>query len=959
MPDPSDPVDASPVNVEGLARVRGASRGERWFRSLVQNASDVIAVLEADGTVRYVSPAIERMLGYTPEERVGRNGFELLHPDDLARARSKFAEALRNPGVTLPIEVRMRHRDGSWRHVELTGTNLFDDQSVRGIVVNWRDITERKRVEEALREAETKYRTLVEQLPAITYINTRGHSNGKLYVSPQIESVLGVSVAEWTSDPRFWVTLLHPEDRQRVLAEVARSYETGELLASEYRMIARDGRVVWFRDEGTTVQDDAGGFYYHHGVMLDVTERKEAEERLKESEQRYRAVIEQTTEGIYLGDADTKRVLESNAAFQRMLGYSAQELRGMHIYDFVAHDPDDIDSVFRGVLDRGHAFIRERKYRRKDGSVVDVETNATVISYHDREVVCTVARDVTERKKIEEVQAGLARQAELRADVTAALAESGALPSTLQRCAEAIVANLGAAFARIWTLDEEEKMLELQASAGMYTHLDGPHGRVPVGEYKIGLIAQARLPHLTNDVLNDPRISDKEWAKRERIIAFAGYPLLVEDRLVGVTALFARVPLTEDTIEALALIADVIAQGIERKWAEEALRRSERSLAEAQRIAHIGNWEYEVQEDRAHWSDEMYRIFGFSPGGFIPTYKRFLGLVHPDDKELIQRAVRETLYDGERHSIEYRIVIPNGGVRCVHSEYEVFSDEAGKPKRLIGTVHDITERKRAEEEVKEANRRLAELAVLRADFTAMVAHELDTPLAVIRGYADMLATGELGPAESERALSQIQAETEVLNALVEDVRVAASAERRDFAVNPREVPVDELLDDAARFVATLPGDHPLILKGKDDVVRWDGVLAGHADPFVFGGGADGPKVWADRYRIDQVLRNLLANAVKYSPEGAPIELRAVPGEPSGRVRIEVIDRGPGIHPDDVERIFEKFGRGRDPEGRKVSGVGLGLYLSRRILRAHGSDLTFDSTPEGGSVFGFELKAADE
>jgi signal transduction histidine kinase len=270
-------------------------------------------------------------------------------------------------------------------------------------------------------------------------------------------------------------------------------------------------------------------------------------------------------------------------------------------------------------------------------------------------------------------------------------------------------------------------------------------------------------------------------------------------------------------------------------------------------------------------------------------------------------------------------------------------------------ARDITERKRVEQEIMETNRRMGELATLKADFTAMVAHELDTPLAVIRGYADVLATGELGPAESERAISQIQAETEVLNALVEDVRVAASAELRDFVVNPREVPVDELLDAAARFAVTLPGDHPLSVEYSTEGGRWDGVRAGFADPFMFGG-ADGREVWADRYRIGQVLRNLLANAVKYSPEGTPIVLRAVPGKAPGRLRIEVTDRGPGIHPDDVERVFEKFGRGRSPEGRKVSGLGLGLYLSRRILRAHGSDLTVGARPDGdGSVFGFELE----
>ena len=141
----------------------------------------------------------------------------------------------------------------------------------------------------------------------------------------------------------------------------------------------------------------------------------------------------------------------------------------------------------------------------------------------------------------------------------------------LQRCAEALVEHLDGAFARIWTLNEQEDVLELRASAGLYTHLDGPHSRVPVGKYKIGLIAQERKPHLTNAVVGDPRVGDQEWARREGMVAFAGYPLVVDDRLVGVMAMFARHPLTEATLEAMASVADEIAVGIERKVAEERL----------------------------------------------------------------------------------------------------------------------------------------------------------------------------------------------------------------------------------------------------------------------------------------------------------------------------------------------------------------------------------------------------
>lgn len=171
------------------------------------------------------------------------------------------------------------------------------------------------------------------------------------------------------------------------------------------------------------------------------------------------------------------------------------------------------------------------------------------------------------------------RLLELQAEVGLAIAESHTLAGCLQACAEALVKHLGAAFARIWTLSEVEPILELQASAGLYTHLNGPHSHVPVGKFKIGLIAEERLPHLTNDVAGDPRVANQDWARREGMVAFAGYPLLVGEKLVGVVALFARRPLMEDTLRATAAIASGIAQTIERARAQERLRVSEEWLS--------------------------------------------------------------------------------------------------------------------------------------------------------------------------------------------------------------------------------------------------------------------------------------------------------------------------------------------------------------------------------------------
>ncbi len=188
-----------------------------------------------------------------------------------------------------------------------------------------------------------------------------------------------------------------------------------------------------------------------------------------------------------------------------------------------------------------------------------------------------------------EVQADLearTRLVALIASVSDALIWKSTLPAILQRCCEALVEALDVAFARIWTLNEQEQVLHLRASAGLYTHLDGPHGRVPMGQFKIGLIAAERLPHLTNAVIGDARVSDQGWARREGMVAFAGYPLMIEGRVVGVMAAFARHELPPSTLDAMGAAAKAIALGIDHKQSEQERERllhvTEQARAEAE-----------------------------------------------------------------------------------------------------------------------------------------------------------------------------------------------------------------------------------------------------------------------------------------------------------------------------------------------------------------------------------------
>ena len=502
---------------------------------MLENSSEIIKIIDPDGTLSYASPAFDRILGYDSEEAIGTmNVLDYVHPDDLPQGQEEREKALSAGGIaTNKAEYRFLHKDGSWRWMESMGTYPVDDPAVGGVVVTSRDITERKEAERRLREAEERYRTLVETVPAVTYTDRAvgTYPDLAVYTSPQIEELVGYSLQEWLDPERvLWEERLHPEDRTWVLSADEHSRSSGEPFSEEYRLLAKDGSVVWVRDEAVLLRNEAGEPLYWQGVLVDVTDRKEAEEALRESEERYRTLMEQSVEPIYLYDAETKQVLESNAAFRSLMGFSEEELLGMRIYDFIDHDRDNIDQHVRRSFKEKRRHIGERRFRRKDGSVILVDTSSSVVYYGGRTALCAISRDITESKQ-----------------------------------------------------------------------------------------------------------------------------------------------------------------------AEEAVRRSEARLAEAQRLARLGGWEWDVQTDEISWSDEVYRIYGLAPQSVVPSLRRFMEVVHPDDRRLIEGVIDGALNAQRPYDLEHRIIRPDGEVRWVHRRAEVVRGEGGEPLRMVGTVHDITERKALEE----------------------------------------------------------------------------------------------------------------------------------------------------------------------------------------------------------------------------------------------------------------------
>jgi PAS domain S-box-containing protein len=729
--------------------------------------------------------------------------------------------------------------------------------------------------------------------------------------------------------------LLGPLQNLNFTQKIRENIAGQRLINLEMLCSHRRGHRYWLSLTMTPLFNEQKQLTNFVGVGMDITARKRAEEEVARIGRRSELLLNAAGDGIFGIDLQGAITFVNQAA-ARLTGWPAGELAGRPVTTVLHQLRVDRSRAAQDDLFTGAAFVDGTvqigdadEFKARDGTVFPVEYTSTPVHENNNALGSVVVfRNITDRRQSEALRSRQARQAALRAEVAFALAGGNSLRDFLQTSMQSLVKHLDGAFARVWTVDAEGKMLELRASAGIYTHLDGQHGRIPIGTFKVGKIAKERMPAFSHNLVTDPDIIDKDWVVRERMASFIGFPLFVERRLIGVMAMFSRNKLPDDAMEMLGSISDALAQGIVRKQTEETVAEQAALLDKSQdAIVAI-----DLNRRCTYWNKSAERLYGWEER---EVFGQNLEQLTACDRAYLERAMAVTLHDGEWHDNEWALRRGNE-MLTVESRWTVVTDVNGKPRSILIVNTDVTERKRIEAQFLRTQR-MESIGTLAGG----IAHDLNNVLSPIVMSVEILKN-KVKDEQGQRMLTILETNARRGADMVKQVlSFARGVEGERVLLQSKH-----LIQDVAKFIAET---FPKTIQFKCNLPETLWPLVG------------------DTTQLHQVLVNLAVNARDAMLEGgtltisaenhileSEVEQQGVPILPGFFVLLRVSDTGTGIPPEILNKIFDPFFTTKAPG----KGTGLGLSTVLGIIKSHGGFLQVESKVNQGTTFLVHLPAKE-
>jgi PAS domain S-box-containing protein len=853
-----------------------------------------------------------------------------LHPDEQEEGRKYWSNCLRT-GEGDEHNYRVRDAQGNYRWFLTRAEPL---RASDGTLLLWMgvtlDIDEGKKAEVQLRRSEA----YLAEAQRLSHCGVAAYNETAiLYGSEEIYRIWGFDPAQGVPSREAVFQRVHPDDRDQLDAEVQRAVGEKRGYSIGYRILLPDGTVKHLESIGQPMFSASGDLVEIITTQMDVTERKRAEQALRENEAKIRRLVDANIIGIFIWDFNG-RILEANEAFLNMLGYDREDLVAGRISWTDLTPPEWRDRDARLIQEQrmtGSLQPFEKEYFRKDGGRVAVLIGVATFEEDGNQGVAFVL-DLTERKRAEE-------RLRVQHMVALILAEAATIEEATLRILRAMGECLGWDVGALWRVDREAEALrcvELWHKASIeipeFERVSREFTFVP-GLGLPGRVWSSLEPEYIPDVIPDENFPRGPIAEREGLHAALGFPILLGGEVLGVIEFFSREIRQPDQelLNVLATIGSQIGQFIERKRAEEALHESERSSRSAldgiAGLVSILAPNGEVEAANRQFLDYF---------GSLEWVKNWEtnDAVHPEDFPRIAEFFKRAMASGIPFQHELRLRRFDGEYRWFENRGVPIRDDSGRIARWYVLLTDIEDRKRALAQLEQMQSDFAHVnrVSMMGELAASLSHEITQPIASARNNARAaqnfldMQPPDLG--EVREALSCVVGDTDRAGDMVDRIRdhvKKAPPRKAQFDLN-------EAIDE-------------VIVLGRSAIIKnrvWVQTRLSEGLCPVHG----------DRVQLQQVVLNLLLNAVEAmgSVEAKPRELLINTEQDHTGVLVAVRDSGPGIDPSHLERVFDAF------YTTKSTGMGMGLSICRSIIEAHGGRLWAEANEPRGTIFQFTLPA---
>jgi PAS domain S-box-containing protein len=880
------------TSTQGPSALTGAS-----LLAALDHLVPFLVLLAPDGTVSEANRAPLAAAGGPGCDAVGKKLWDChwwsQAPEYQARLREAVARAA--SGATQRFDVPLQLGGNPQRWVDLQVAPLRDDVGrVTHLSAAATDVTARKEAEESLRRRAEELERLIEAVPAAVWVAD----------DPQCRAITGNRQANELSEaaPGENVSATMTPEARRFFSSEGRELAADELpmqVAAATDHDVRDSEFALERPSGERRTLLGNAVPLHNargevrgciGAFIDVTERRQAEEALRQSQEWLRLFIEHAPAALAMFDRDMRYIAVSR---RWRLDYSLgeREILGRSHYDIFPEIPEAWKAAHRRALADEVVHADEDRFERLDGTVQWLRWEVRPWHTSDGGVggVVMLTEDISERKRAEEAR----RESEqwLSGIVSSAMdaiiaADEGQRIRLFNPAAEAM---FGVSAAEI-TGEPLARLIPERSRRAHEQHVRD-FARTGASARRIGALGTLRGLRANGEEFPMEASVSQVQVGRERIFT--------------------------------VILRDIT----ERILAEAALRESQERLALALEAAGAGHWDWDVASGRAVCDSECYQLWGVADG--VERLDDWLEVVHPEDRERVREGFREAAARGGALRLEFRVDHPPQGVRWLMAVGRTFHDGNGQPARMIGLSIDITERKEAEEALREAARR-------KDEFLATLAHELRNPLAPIRNAVDILKLQGLSDPTAQAARDVIDRQSRQLVRLVDDLLDVNRISRGKLRLRKERVELSGLLAQA------LEGAGPRILSAGQELS-----VSLPPDPIYLN---------ADSVRLAQVFVNLLDNASKYTDKRGRIRMSAT--RDTLGVAVKVQDTGIGIAPEHLPRIFDMFAQVGSPATQPQPGIGIGLSLAQGLVEMHGGHIEGRSEGLGrGSEFIVHLPVA--